>query len=248
MENLTLDLLAKEIVEDVLSVWGINPLDWARPPRASFSGCNIQEFIEKILVYETGPEFIKYEGWGEQTFNRTIKKILVPIFGPIHGGNQTWSRTLLASIEVRYCPHCSRYLRYTEYGKDRSSISGTDKVCKDCKSRQNALFYSENKDTYHRPYISRHRAEYNARTALRRAKILNATPKWANLDKIKEIYVNCPEGYHVDHIIPLQGEFVSGLHVENNLQYLTIKDNLSKSNKYGAVEKLVNSSRLKRDA
>jgi hypothetical protein len=64
-----------------------------------------------------------------------------------------------------------------------------------------------------------------------KAKKLKATPKFANLQKIKEIYMNCPVGYHVDHIVPLQGKNVCGLHVEWNLQYLTPYDNLVKSNK-----------------
>ena len=67
--------------------------------------------------------------------------------------------------------------------------------------------------------------------AKRRAAKLKATPKFANLNKIKEVYKNCPKGYHVDHIIPLQGKNVCGLHVEWNLQYLTPSDNHSKSNK-----------------
>ena len=67
--------------------------------------------------------------------------------------------------------------------------------------------------------------------AQRRAKQLLATPIWANIDKIKSIYSNCPEGYEVDHIIPLQSKNVSGLHVENNLQYLIPIDNRIKSNK-----------------
>lgn len=61
---------------------------------------------------------------------------------------------------------------------------------------------------------------------------LQRTPVWADLNKIKEIYANCPPGYEVDHIIPLQGELVSGLHVPNNLQYLTKSENCSKGNRY----------------
>ncbi len=65
----------------------------------------------------------------------------------------------------------------------------------------------------------------------RRKHILIRIPKWANLEKIREIYKKSKKGYHVDHIIPLQGKNVSGLHVENNLQYLTATQNISKGNK-----------------
>jgi len=71
----------------------------------------------------------------------------------------------------------------------------------------------------------------NNANAIRRAIKLNATPKFANIKKIKEIYKNCPKGFHVDHIIPLKNKLVCGLHVEWNLQYLPAKENLSKSNK-----------------
>jgi hypothetical protein len=60
----------------------------------------------------------------------------------------------------------------------------------------------------------------------------NQMPSWADEQKIKDIYANRPSGYHVDHILPLQGKLVCGLHVENNLQYLTSKENFSKHNKY----------------
>lgn len=57
-------------------------------------------------------------------------------------------------------------------------------------------------------------------------------PNWANTKDIKEFYLACPAGMEVDHIIPINGVLVSGLHVLNNLQYLSKQDNLYKSNKF----------------
>ena len=75
------------------------------------------------------------------------------------------------------------------------------------------------------------KAIMNAKTNKRRAYKLKAIPKWANLEGIKEIYKKCKKGYHVDHIIPLRGPNVCGLHVENNLQILKARDNIVKSNR-----------------
>jgi hypothetical protein len=98
-----------------------------------------------------------------------------------------------------------------------------------------AKYYQINKDVIserNSTYRSRHLSEYSAYAAKRRAVKLKATPVWANLDKIKEIYRNREEGYHVDHVIPLQHPLVCGLHCEFNLQYLPASENLSKSNKF----------------
>ena len=76
------------------------------------------------------------------------------------------------------------------------------------------------------------RAKSNATNNKRRAAKMNRTPVWAELEEIQEFYLNCPKGYHVDHIIPLQGGKVSGFHVLGNLQYLTPQENHSKNNSY----------------
>lgn len=73
--------------------------------------------------------------------------------------------------------------------------------------------------------------------AKRRASKFNATPSWADLEAIKNFYNNCPKGYEVDHIIPLKHDKVCGLHVLENLQYLTKSENSSKCNKFdGTIE------------
>ena len=70
------------------------------------------------------------------------------------------------------------------------------------------------------------------RSATYRAQKVTGTPAWANIEAIKNFYLNCPKGYHVDHIIPLRGQLVSGLHVETNLQYLPAIENIKKKNIY----------------
>lgn len=76
------------------------------------------------------------------------------------------------------------------------------------------------------------RAEARRRTLSK----IQRTPAWANNHKILEFYKNRPQGMHVDHIIPLHHKLVSGLHVENNLQYLPDLDNLRKCNKFDPIK------------
>jgi hypothetical protein len=79
------------------------------------------------------------------------------------------------------------------------------------------------------------------RSAFRRAALLKATPTWLTKEQrkeIRQIYKKAKElshvtgiVYEIDHIIPLQGEEVCGLHVPWNLQIITFAENRSKSNK-----------------
>lgn len=81
-------------------------------------------------------------------------------------------------------------------------------------------------------WLSEHTGERAAIRAKRRASELNATPVWADLERIKELYKLCPKGSQIDHIIPLTHSLVCGLHVLENLQYLSEEQNKSKGNRF----------------
>ena len=76
----------------------------------------------------------------------------------------------------------------------------------------------------------------------RRCALLNATPTWLTAiqkAQIAEFYeiaeaLNTQTGvkHHVDHIVPLKGKTVTGLHAPWNLQILTATQNISKGNRY----------------
>jgi hypothetical protein len=82
---------------------------------------------------------------------------------------------------------------------------------------------------------------YKELVSLRRRRFRNATPKWLNqIDKIEirlkyrlaiELSRTTGIRHAVDHIIPLYGETVCGLHVPWNLRVITQEENLKKYNK-----------------
>lgn len=78
---------------------------------------------------------------------------------------------------------------------------------------------------------------FRARDAKRRALQYKAFPAWANKEEIKRLYLLALEmtektgmKYEVDHIIPLGGRNVCGLHVENNLRVILATENRKKFN------------------
>jgi hypothetical protein len=93
-----------------------------------------------------------------------------------------------------------------------------------------------------RKYQKAHPGVVNAAVAKRKAKKLLRTPKWIRVEErwlIKQAYELASLrtkmfgfAWHVDHVIPLQGKNVSGLHVPQNLQVIPGLDNIRKKNGY----------------
>lgn len=102
--------------------------------------------------------------------------------------------------------------------------------------KRNTEWRKENKDwvkSYNKQYQMDNPEIVALSRRLRGASIKRQCPPWANVNIIKSVYKKARTlGLEVDHIIPLQGKLVSGLHVENNLQLLTRTENRIKSNKY----------------
>jgi len=100
----------------------------------------------------------------------------------------------------------------------------------------------EDKRKYRKAWKKANPEEVKSSTNDRRRRHKNATPAWLSKEQkiqIRAIYKealklckNQPKAYAVDHIVPLMGKEVCGLHVPWNLQILTAEENFKKNNKH----------------
>lgn len=137
-------------------------------------------------------------------------------------------------VHDRICLACDRMY------KKKQAIENTEhyKAKKRASYQRNKMHIFEQK----RKYRANNRGKINALHRARKIAKINRTPKWINADEmwmIKEVYDLAAKrtqmtgfAWHVDHIIPLQGEIVSGLHVMNNLQVIPGIENIRKKNSY----------------
>lgn len=138
----------------------------------------------------------------------------------------------------------SRAIYAKSYQENKERILEQNKL-DTTKNNEYSKVYRENNKEQRRLSGEKWRAKNKVLTCFlanaRRAKKLQATPKWAETEQ-KEIEALYREAarlqeetgtkYHVDHIIPLQSDLVCGLHCLANLQILTQTENNKKSNKF----------------
>jgi hypothetical protein len=160
----------------------------------------------------------------------------------------------------KLCSTCSVEKPVSEFYKQTTrgtyGVRGSCKACDNLKKQsyraklgetlklRKKQEYSKNRESrlaQKKEYRQSNRGKINALVAARKKVIKQRTPKWVTKEElwlIKEAYELAALrtkmfnfSWHVDHVLPLQGETVSGLHVPNNLQVIPGKENVRKGNR-----------------
>ncbi len=137
------------------------------------------------------------------------------------------------------CKSCGEDKEDSKYYKIHTK-RGLQTTCKSCRDAQTKARYAANPEPAKRAmkaYAKRNPGKINGYNLEWQSARSKAMPSWlskVHRKMMKNTYCvsSAIGGMHVDHIIPLRGELVCGLHVPWNLQIIPAKDNLLKSNNY----------------
>ena len=167
------------------------------------------------------------KGVGEFSKHRSRKDGLQGFCKPCMKKYHALSPRYDVSVTEKTCSACGVTKDAYEFNKHRANPSGLQDKCRECSNKANAKHFKDNPDMA------------NARAARRRvAKIMRTAP-WASKEALGAVYTEASRvtketgiPYHVDHVVPLQGVLVSGLHLPCNLQVLEGGENCGKGNKW----------------
>lgn len=180
---------------------------------------SVYEFVKLCILYETNSKLSKYLQCTDRLIGKRVK-----LFTEITPSSGKLNNKFLNLLNFRCCSDCRVPKTYRYFYPDNSKPLNITYVCKECLSKKKKEYTHSDVGRsrikeYNKLYASTEvgKAKIRASNSRYRARKLRAMPKWAILTKIEDMYKNCPEGYHVDHIVPLQSEIVCGLHVEYNL-------------------------------
>lgn len=168
---------------------------------------------------------------------------------------------------LKTCNVCKVAMELSGFSKRAKSKDGLCHTCKSCAAERNRAWRENNPDGYrswaeknrdrlrgnwvewssknkgkrsenYARWVEENRPRVYARNAARVSAKIQATPGWADMQKIDEFYERAVTltkmtgvRHEVDHYYPLRGEIVCGLHCQDNLQILTRSENARKKNK-----------------
>ena len=183
----------------------------------NLKGITIDMICEAVVRGESIVPYVRCNtGCAKQTVTDFLAKTFIDR-NPIK--DRDIIKFLLFKEGLKYCRQCDEVLEFSYFNKNKSTKDGYGDHCRICAN--DARIASYNKDP----------AKEIRANAERKRDIKERTPVWSQKEEILDFYRKRPEGYHVDHILPLHGKEVSGLHVIENLQYLPALENLAKGNR-----------------
>lgn len=169
-------------------------------------------------------------------------------------------------MATKTCTKCKLCKELAEFSPRSKSSDGVNSWCKICVAEQTRGYNAERmrdrrKNLDYSMKERKQQAEYRklnkplidalkrTSTIKRRNTQAQATPAWVDIEFERFVFSEAFAlaalrksmfgfSWHVDHVIPLNGTNVSGLHVSNNVQVIPAYANLQKSNKF-LVESVV---------
>jgi hypothetical protein len=209
----------------------------------SSTGMSREEYLQSVRKPVLSPE--ERQELGKAKWDAWYKEMLK-------------KRTERLQSGVKVCNTCNTEKQLSEFSmrtrtrKNGSKYKAPYAHCKTCRNNKNAL---HRKSPEGKATIKAYRKSPEGKARAKRAKALRvkrnkqATPKWLTKEQkqqIVNIYEHMRdcrtitgEDYHVDHIVPIRGENVCGLHVPWNLQVLPADVNISKSNEVYTAHELL---------
>jgi hypothetical protein len=129
----------------------------------------------------------------------------------------------------KLCVNCNKIKPFSEFHKQKISKFGLHPYCRPCNKAISAKWSFENTDKKNTVAARRRVAKLNRMLKWGKEHLKPEIDNWYRRAKLASIFMN--EQYEVDHIEPLQGKDVCGLHVPWNLTLLTKSENTSKGNR-----------------
>ena len=144
---------------------------------------------------------------------------------------------------TKLCKLCGFVKPLDNFHKHTGCRLGVNSYCKECAIQKTKIWQINNKsktNAKNSVWRKENRAKCNYLWSKYAKRLVISTPSWANNFYIEQAY-DIAEirtkltgfRWEVDHIVPLQGKNVCGLHVETNLQVIPMVENRRKSNNHG---------------